>query len=219
MIKSKLQHELISRGVSYKGYALLNYLRENMFTDVKGAELQTLRPMFFKDAKCVKQAFDELENAEIIKGQYKSGNIFDIEANRDLILQMSDISSGIKIEKKDVKKKATAKLAPDEVLDIAKHYNSYPTLPRPSTLTPLAISTIQDKLKVYSPEDIKDALTFASEQKWLISKGSATWCNISWVMSNIDGFMVGGKYRKDKDSVSEYTHAYVSYDDGTEVIF
>lgn len=222
MIKSKMQHELISRGVTYKGYALLNYLIDNLFMDFKGADLQKLRPMFFKDAKCVKQAFDELENAEIIKGQYKSGNVFDIQPNRELIVSLSDISSGIKIEKKEVKKSSKKSDIDEAHLDIVKCYNSYATLPRPSTFTPLAKARLEEKLELYSPEQIKEAFGFASKQSWLINKGSEKWCNMAWVIGNIDGFMIGGKYRKsDTSSVKEEESIATKYglDSSSTIIF
>ena len=198
MIKSKMQHELISRGVTYKGYALLNYLIDNMFLDFKGADLQKLRPMFFKDAKCVKTAFDELENAQIIKGQYKSGNVTNITPNRELIISLSDISSGIKIEKKEVKKASKKIDIGEDIKNILRHYNSYPTLPRPSSPTPLVVSRIEEKLKTYTEDQIKDALDFASQQQWVINKSSEVWMNCGWIMNTIEEFMPGGKYNKSK---------------------
>lgn len=221
MIKSKIQHELISRGVTYKGYALLNYLKDNLFSDLKGADLQRLRPMFFKDAKCVKQAFDELGKAEIIRGVYKSGNISNIEPNIGLILHMCDISSGIKIEKKEVAKRSKSSDIREDIKDILLHYNSHAVLPRPSSPTPLVVSRIDEKLKIYSPEQIKDALDFASTQQWVINKGSEVWMNCGWIMNSIQEFMPGGKYRKGETSVKSEDSIAAKYglDSSSTIIF
>lgn len=218
--RSKLQHELIRLDVTYKGYALLEYMKDMYFSNVKGADLQRMRPMFFKDAKDVKQAYDELVKAEIISATYSSGNISNLFPNVQKILELSDISSGIKIEKKATTKKSKSSDVPEEILDIVKHYNSFASLPRPSTLTPLAKTRIEDKLRILSPEQIKDGLEFASTVSWLVNKGSEPWCNISWVIQNIDGFIEGGKYRKDNVSRQDDVVSKYGLDsDNSEILF
>lgn len=212
-------NELIEMSVTYKGYHLLEYLKENYFGDVVGADLQKARPLIFRESRDVKQAFDELVAADLIHGDYDKGNISNPLPNVEKLKSLTDISGGITVVKKATTRKKKTSELPDEITDIIKHYSSYASLPRPSTATPLAIQRIESQLKLFSPEQVKEALTFASEQSWLINKGSENWCNLSWVMNVVHEFAPGGKYRTGASTgVVENKYASIE-DNNTEVIW
>lgn len=217
---ARIQSELKSIDVTYKGYELLEYLKKTFFSNLIGADIQRLRPLAFREARDVKQAFDELVNADLISANYDKGNIFDIVPNIEKLILIQDISKGITITKKTAtKKRSTKSDIPDDVKDILLHYNSHASLPRPSTPTPLVVQRITDKLAVYSPEQIKDALDLAANAKWLINKGSEVWCNCAWLMNVIEEFMNGGKYFKGSGATTDTTDKYKLDDDNSEVFW
>jgi hypothetical protein len=214
MLTARIQNELKSKGVSYKGYEMLRYLTDTYFTNLKGADLQKLRPLVFREAKDVRQAYDELVSAELISGEWNLGSMKNIVPNTQELLKLSDLGAGITIVKEEKKEKRIG--LPADVADIFKAYNSHQSLPRPSTPTPLAVKRVEDKLKIFSPEQIKDALEFASNAEWLVNKSSEGWCNASWVFNVIDGFMPGGKYNN--TSSAPKTSAFVGVDDDDSII-
>lgn len=191
---AKIQNELKNNGVTYRGYELLQYLKKTYFQDFKGVELQRLRPLAFGESKYVKQGFEELINAKVISGEYKNGVAKNIIPNLPILNSLDNIGEVVTVVKDKTPKVKKEKIVPEVVKDIFKHYNSYPALPRPSTMTPLAIDRTVEKLKVYTPEQVKEGISVASEAKWLINKGSEPWCNYAWVINVIEEFMEGGKY-------------------------
>ncbi|MGL5718868.1 MAG: hypothetical protein ACRCX2_38050 [Paraclostridium sp.] len=194
MYIAKIQSELKNNGVTYRGYELLQYLKKTYFQDFRGVDLQRLRPLQFGESKYVKQAFDELVNAQIISGEYKLGVAKNIVPNIAILNSIDDIGVSVTVVKE---KKAPAKKSsdiPDAIKDILLHYNSHASLPRPSTPTPLVIGRIEEQLRVHPPESIKLALDVASKATWLVNKGSEKWCNAAWVFNVVHEFMDGGKY-------------------------
>lgn len=207
MREAKLQNELLSRGASALALVLLNHIIETLSLPIKGADLQKTRPLYFKGSSDLKKAYDELIATGLIKADYKAGNIDNIQIDAIMYREFTDVSGGITVTKvKPQPKKKPIDDIPDEVKDIVLHYNSYALLPRPSTMTPLVISRITEKLKILSPEQLKEAITYASNQQWLVNKAAEPWCNLGWVLGAIDGFCVGGKYRGNKadDAVNKY---------------
>ena len=219
METAKIQNELLGKGVTFKGYELLKFMKNTFFTPIKGADLQRLRPLVFRESRDVKQAVDELIKAELINANYDKGNISDIFPYVAALMALQDISSGITVTKKVATKKKKADEIPDDVKDILLHYNSHASLPRPSTPTPLVISRIQTKLGIYSPEQIKDALDLAANASWLVNKGSEVWCSAGWVINAIDGFMPGGKYFSSGKNVDTSLDKYKIEDNNTEVFW
>lgn len=197
---NSIQIELMKRGVAVKGYILLIHMKDTFFADIKGAYLQKIQPMFFSSSSDVKAGFEELHNAKIIDGRYDGGNIYDIVPNMETIYQMqnTDTTTIPKVKKRPAKILEEKKEELDDsILNIVKHYQSLELLPRPANLTHLASIKIKALTSKHSVETILEAITFASEQRWLQAKGDETWCNMSWVMTNLESFMAGGKYRKD----------------------
>lgn len=221
MLTMKIQNELKSKGVTYRGYELLQYLKDTYFSDVRGSELQKLRPLVFRESRDVKQAFEELTTAMVISGEYKNGVIRGVAPNTQMLLDMANLDAGIVVVKAEPKKKSAKKDIPEDILSIIKYYNEFPELPRPATATPLVVSRIEEKLKFMPVEQIKEAIEFASKQSWLINKGAETWCTMAWVMNVINEFSDGGKYRKDSiaTAITESKYSAMMENDSVEVIW
>ncbi|MGL5715415.1 MAG: hypothetical protein ACRCX2_20520 [Paraclostridium sp.] len=221
MLTMKIQNELKNKEVTYRGYELLQYLKDTYFSDIKGSELQKLRPLVFKESRDVKQAFEELEKAMLISGEYKNGVIRNVIPNIQILLGIANLDTGIVVVKAEPKKKSVKQEVPEDALSIIKYYNEFPELPRPATATPLVISRIEEKLKFMPVEQIKEAIEFASKQSWLINKGSENWCSMAWVINVINEFSDGGKYRKDSTATTttESKYSAMMENDSVEVIW
>ncbi|MGL5713820.1 MAG: hypothetical protein ACRCX2_12430 [Paraclostridium sp.] len=220
MLTMKIQNELKNKAVTYRGYELLQYLKDTYFSDVRGSELQKLRPLVFKESRDVKQAFEELVGAMLISGEYKNGVIKNVIPNIQILLAMANLDTGIVVVKAEPKKKSVKKEVHEDVLSIIKYYNEFPELPRPATATPLVISRIEEKLKFMPVEQIKEAIEFASKQSWLINKGGENWCSMAWVINVINEFSDGGKYRKDSTgTTTESKYSAMMENDSVEVIW
>lgn len=169
-----------------------------------------MRPLVFSSSRDVKAGIDELIKAELVTAEYSNGNISNIKAT-DKLFDVIEQDSTITVVKEKKKSKDTPSVDP-AVIAIVKHYNSYDVLPRPSTMTPLAIKRITEKLELYGEDVVMDAITYASTQNWVINKGSEPWMNMSWIMQNLDGFVSGGKYRRNSSQVQDSsTNKYAKY--------
>lgn len=201
------QAKLINIGVGFRGYIVLNYIKDNFITEsIKGIELQNSNPLFFKNSADVKNAFDELTNSELINAEFNNGNIENIELNYELIRFVYKVEDVI-ISKEKIKKTKKDSIKIESQLiavmnDIVSHYNNYSFLPRPSKLTDTNKEVLKSKLNIFSPETIKDAITYVSTQNWVLNKADENWLNMCWILRNIEGFMEGGKYRNNKSNVS-----------------
>jgi len=193
-MNSVMQVSAINRNLDLKALVLLNYIRDHFFMEkIVGSKLQLSNPLVFTSSADVKSAFERLVDEGFLFGVYNRGVISSMELNFE---SFKDFYSAedvvIKREKKSfVKKKEIS----GEEVEIVDHYNKYPELPRPSTLTPTNRVIIKSKLDLYSLDEIKDAITFADEVNWIKSKLEEPWLNLTWIIRNIENFMPDGKYR------------------------
>lgn len=198
MIDRHLQVSAINIGLSYKGLLVLIYLRDHFYIqNIKSIDIQNTYPLFFNSSADTKGGIDELVNNNIITCRWTRGNISNIVIDGETLKGIFDNESLV-INKVVVKKKVTKE--DPRVSLLVSHYNEYPELPKPSTLTANVRAMALAKLELYNEDSIKDAITFASEQQWLTNKADERWCNLLWVLRNIEGFMEGGKYRKGKET-------------------
>lgn len=192
-----------SLGLSIKGLTLLMHIRDNFIPEiVKGSTLQKQNCLIFTSANDVKKGATELKEAGLIDCSYENGQIKDL--NVDIVECNKFFSEKLnKIKRESVKKvaKKTEKTSP-ETKDIIDYYNSFPLLPRPAGLTDTAKRVVGVAMGDHSVDSIKDGILHASKANWLINKADENWCNMVWVIRNIDRFVEGGKYR-DKIQKSE----------------
>ena len=205
MINKYLQVSALNHGLSHKGLFVLVYLRDHFYIqNIKSIDIQNTYPLFFNSSADIKAGIEELKNNNIISCNWNRGNISGIEIDGETISSIFDNEN--LVINKIVVNKNESKENP-KVSSIVAHYNTYPDLPRPSTLTANVRAVTTSKLELYGEESIKDAISFASEQKWLINKSNERWCSLLWVMRNIEGFMTGGKYRKGNETKQSVSSA------------
>jgi len=192
MIDNKIQVAAINKDLNYKSFTVLIALKDLLYkSSIKNKEIQNLFPIYLNSSSEVKTGIEILQEKGIISCNYNRGVITNLKLNED---EVDEIFSGEKIvkEKKVVKKTPVT----NELTEIVDYYNSFPELPRPSTLTQNVKITLNKLLEESNKSDINDAIKYASTQKWLTNKAEEPWCNLLWVLRNIKGFMVGGKYRR-----------------------
>lgn len=211
-----IQVNLKNMGVSYKGYALLDYLLDRVFVDFKSADIQKERCLFFNSSTEVKDAMEELRKAELIKSyNWDRGSVSDIKPNRELIVNISSIpeTKQIIIKKPKYEMKTKSEIS-DSVLTIVKHYNEIDVF-KSTSLTKSIENYANIALEKYTVEQIIEAIDFASNQQWVIGKVDEIWFNLSWILKNIDGFMAGGKYNKYGKIQQDNTSKYLKNNDDT----
>ena len=205
MDKSIVQVNLQNMGVSYKGYALLDYLIGRIFVDFKSADLQKERCLFFSSSSDVKESLDELSKCGLIKSyEWDRGSVSLIKPNRELIVQtlLPPETQKIVIKKAAAATKRVKTEISDNVITIVKHYNGLGVF-RGQSATKTVDNFANAALEKYTLDQIIEAIDFASTQQWVLNKVDQPWFNLAWILKNIDGFMLGGKYNKYGDNSEE----------------
>lgn len=198
MDKSIVQVNLQNMGVSYKGYALLDYLISRIFVDFKSADLQKERCLFFSSSSDVKESLDELNKCGLIKSyEWDRGSVSLVKPNRELIIKtlLPPETQQIVIKKTAATTKRAKTEISDSVISIVKHYNELGVF-RGQSATKTVDNFANAALEKYTLDQIIEAIDFASTQQWVLNKVDQPWFNLAWILKNIDGFMLGGKYNK-----------------------
>lgn len=198
MDKSIVQVNLQNMGVSYKGYALLDYLISRIFVDFKSADLQKERCLFFSSSSDVKESLEELNKCGLIKSyEWDRGSVSLVKPNRELIIKtlLPPETQQIVIKKTTVTTKRVKTEISDSVISIVKHYNELGVF-RGQSATKTVDNFANVALEKYTLDQIIEAIDFASTQQWVLNKVDQPWFNLAWILKNIDGFMLGGKYNK-----------------------
>ena len=198
MDKSIVQVNLQNMGVSYKGYALLDYLISRIFVDFKSADLQKERCLFFSSSSDVKESLEELNRCGLIKGyEWDRGSVSMVKPNRELIIKtlLPPETQQIVIKKTSATTKRVKTEISDSVISIVKHYNELGVF-RGQSATKTVDNFANAALEKYTLDQIIEAIDFASTQQWVLNKVDQPWFNLAWILKNIDGFMLGGKYNK-----------------------
>lgn len=198
MDKSIVQVNLQNMGVSYKGYALLDYLISRIFVDFKSADLQKERCLFFSSSSDVKESLEELNKCGLIKSyEWDRGSVSLVKPNRELIIKtlLPPETQQIVIKKTSATTKRVKTEISDSVISIVKHYNELGVF-RGQSATKTVDNFANAALEKYTLDQIIEAIDFASTQQWVLNKVDQPWFNLAWILKNIDGFMLGGKYNK-----------------------
>ena len=194
-----IQVNLKNLNVSYRGYELLKYFISHIFCDCKTIDLQKERCLYFSNASEVRDALKELTSCGIItNAKYERGNISEIKPNRELINSIffsPETKVVIKREQVSLEESKESKEIPDEVMAIVKHHNSIEVFKNCSA-TALVKARVAELMKLYTVEQINEAISFASTQSWVQDKANERWFNLAWLLKKAPDFMAGGKYNK-----------------------
>lgn len=208
MINNFAQQNLLNAGVKYRGLFVLLYLRDNFWMkEIKKSDLRNRYPIIFQSYVDIKIGFEELKYAGLIDGFNMDRTVVNEYSFIPEILDNIFSSTIVTLPK--AKKEVNVEEVCNDVADIIKYYNTFDRLPRPANSTANVRNSIKTKLKTLSVETIKDGIEFASTQDWLFNKSEAIWCNLFWVINNIEGFCDGGKYRNKKEFGSKPVNSTV----------
>lgn len=194
-LNSMLQVEAVNRGLDVQSLALLVHLNDNWFLEeVRGIDIQNKYPILFKSSTEVRRAFDSISDKGFVTSNFVSGIMKEMELNKELFAELFTSCQTI-IKRAGIKKTTIKDASSPDMLEIVKHYNTFPEMPRPATLTASNKSILNDKLKSLSKDEIMEAIGYADTAKWIKGKLEERWLNMNWILRNIEGFIEGGKYR------------------------
>lgn len=200
MISTELQVKCINAGLDYKDIIVLNYIKQNMFkTFFTSKEICDAYPAFIKSSSDVQTSLNKISSIECLNFNWDKGKI-DLEYNFDKFAEFFTPEKTSKVVIKRPKKELKDMSEFSEVeLDIINHYKSIPTLPRVVSMTPRRVNALRVALENFSPEKIKDAISYAGEQDWVAKKSGETWMDMSWVLTHTGDFLLGGRYHKEDE--------------------
>lgn len=196
-MRTEIQIAAMNNGLTFRGLIVLTYLRDNFFLQkLQGINIRNRYPIFFSSSKEVRCAFEELISTGIVSGSYNRGVITELSFNEELMEEIFFNKEKVIKEKK--KKIASIPEGKEEEVEIIKYYRSFEMLPKPAAVSNVNIAITSEQLKLYSKEEITEALEFASTS-WISQKyyRDKPFANYEWVMGKIDRFMIGGEYRKE----------------------
>lgn len=197
-MNSVLQAKCKNLGLNLKDLFILEYLKSKYIfvEEFKSSDIVNENPLL--ETPDIKSALEKLEDCGLIymDKEWDRGTFsisFGLEKMIDLY-KIEDVE--IKKEKKKTVKKQQQEV-PDEVKLILDEYNK--TDMPSASLTDRRKKAINSVLSKYKVEDIVDAMKYACSQRWVLDKSSEKWMDLAWILTRIDEFMEGGKYRKKQD--------------------
>lgn len=199
---SVLQAKALKSGLDYRALCLILYIKDTyIFTqEYTSIEITNSNPLVFINSTEVKRSLDLLESCNMISINYWNKGKFMITPNIENLKELFTNSFVQIVKDKKVRKVKKEEISGDIKL-ILEEYNK--TDMPSASLTDRRKKAIDNALSKHKVEDIVDALKYASEQRWVLDKSSENWMDLAWLLSRIDDFMDGGKYRKKQDKKQE----------------
>lgn len=197
-MNSVLQAKCKNLGLNLKDLFILEYLKNKyiFFDEFKSSDIINENPLL--ETPDIKSALEKLEDCGLIymDKEWDRGT-FSISFGIEKMIELYKIEDvEIKKEKKKTVKKQQQEVS-DEVKLILDEYNK--TDMPSASLTDRRKKAINSALSKYKVEDIVDAMKYACSQRWVLDKSSEKWMDLAWILTRIDEFMEGGKYRKKQD--------------------
>lgn len=197
-MNSVLQAKCKNLGLNLKDLFILEYLKNKYIfvEEFKSSDIISENPLL--ETADIKSALEKLEDCGLIymDKEWDRG-IFAISFGLEKMLDLYKIEDvEIKKEKKKTVKKQQQEVS-EEVKLILEEYNK--TDMPSASLTDRRKKAINSALLKYKVEDIVDAMKYACSQRWVLDKSSEKWMDLAWILTRIDEFMSGGKYRKKQE--------------------
>lgn len=201
-MNSVLQAKCKNLGLNLKDLFILEYLKNKYIfvEEFKSSDIISENPLL--ETADIKSALEKLEDCGLIymDKEWDRG-IFTISFGLEKMLDLYKIEDvEIKKEKKKTVKKQQQEVS-EEVKLILEEYNK--TDMPSASLTDRRKKAINSALLKYKVEDIVDAMKYACSQRWVLDKSSEKWMDLAWILTRIDEFMSGGKYRKKQEVKQE----------------
>lgn len=201
-MNSVLQAKCKNLGLNLKDLFILEYLKNKYIfvEEFKSSDIISENPLL--ETADIKSALEKLEDCGLIymDKEWDRG-IFAISFGLEKMLDLYKIEDvEIKKEKKKTVKKQQQEVS-EEVKLILEEYNK--TDMPSASLTDRRKKAINSALLKYKVEDIVDAMKYACSQRWVLDKSSEKWMDLAWILTRIDEFMSGGKYRKKQEVKQE----------------
>lgn len=201
-MNSVLQAKCKNLGLNLKDLFILEYLKSKYIfvEEFKSSDIVNENPLL--ETPDIKSALEKLEDCGLIymDKEWDRG-AFSISFVIEKMIELYKIEDvEIKKEKKKTVKKQQQEVS-DEVKLILDEYNK--TDMPSASLTDRRKKAINSALSKYKVEDIVDAMRYACSQRWVLDKSSEKWMDLAWILTRIDEFMEGGKYRKKQEVKQE----------------
>lgn len=198
-----LQAKALNLNLGIKDMFILDVLKSTYIfsSQMSSTEITKQNPLI--NTKDLKESLEKLEDAGLIVlvDEWDRGK-FTIEFNKENLQGLYELED-VEIKKERAKKKEVKIEVSKDEREVFTYYSTLSSLPDYKKMTDKGLEQIKNILSKYNLEEVKDALKYANEQHWLINKTGERWLNFVWIMSRLEDFMVGGKYRKNIENKVE----------------